>query len=176
MKKSISKLLALVLAFMFVFQTSFVALANDNEPDWVDVEMTQEEFDSILALNEQSSSSSMGGQASTQATGLIYAYSIAVSGSGTTLRIAGKTNCNMDVVKCGFSIITIQRRTSSTASWSTYKTYEDLYNNTFAYTLTKSITVPTNYQYRVTCTHYAKKNLFSTQKINNTSNVIALQP
>lgn len=174
MKKSISKILAILLAFMFVFQTSFIALANDNEPDWVDIEMTEEEFDSILALNEHSNSSSMSGQASTQATGLIASYSIAVSGSGTTLKIAGKTNCNPDVVKCGFTIITIQRRTSSTASWSTYKTYEDLYNNTSAYTLAKSITVPANYQYRVTCTHYAKKNLLSTQKINNTSNVISL--
>lgn len=174
MKKSISKILAILLAFMFVFQTSFIALANDNEPDWVDIEMTEEEFDSILALNEQSNSSLMGGQANTQATGLIISYSIAVSGSGTTLKIAGRTNCNSDVVKCGFTIITIQRRTSSTASWSTYKTYEDLYNNASAYTLAKTITVPSNYQYRVTCTHYAKKNLLSTQKINNTSNVISL--
>lgn len=174
MKKSIGKVLAILLSFMFVFQTSFIALANDNEPDWVDIEMTQEEFDSILALNEQSNSSSMSGQSNTQATNLIFAYSIAVSGSGTTLKIAGKTNCNPDVVKCGFSIITIQRRTSSTASWTTYKTYEDLYNNTFSYALAKSITVASNYQYRITCTHYAKKNLLSTQKINNTSNVVYL--
>lgn len=174
MKKSISKLLAIMLAFMFVFQTSLVALANDNEPDWVDIEMSQEEFDSILALNEHSNSSSMGGQASTQATGLIVSYGIGVSGSGTTLKIVGKTSCNSEVVKCGFTKVTIQRRTSSSASWTTYKTYEDLYENTFSYALAKSITVASNYQYRVTCTHYAKKSLLSTQKINNTSNVVYL--
>ena len=33
------------------------------------------------------------------------------------------------------------------------------------YTLNKSLTIATGYQYRVTAIHYAKKSLFSTQKI-----------
>lgn len=174
MKKSIGSILAILLALCFVIQTSIVALANDNEPDWEDITLTQEEFDSILAMNPQANSSSMSGQADTQATGLIVSYSVGVSCNGSTLLIAGKTNCNPEVVKCGFKTVTVQRRTSSSASWTTYKTYEDLYNNSFVYTLGKSLSVPTGYQYRVTCTHYAKKNLLSTQKINNTSNVIAI--
>ena len=38
--------------------------------------------------------------------------------------------------------------------------------------ISKSLTVTSGYQYRVTCTHYAKKSLLSTQKINNTSNTV----
>lgn len=174
MKKSINKILALLLVFTFIFQVSFVALADENEPDWEDITLTQEEFDEILALNPQRQTTSMSGQTDTKATGLIASYSIAISGNGSTLIIAGSTNCNPDVVKCGFKVVTIQRRTSSTASWTTYKTYEDLYYNTSVYTLAKTLTVPTGYQYRVTCTHYAKKNLLSTQKINNTSNTLAI--
>lgn len=161
-----SKLLAIVLSFLFIFQTSFTALAND-EPDWVDAYFTQEEFEEILSQN-------VNNQATTFASGLIYGYAIGLSGSGTNLYVAGKTTCDPDVVKCGFTVVTIKRRTSSTASWTTYKTYEDLYISNCAYTLAKTISVPTGYQYRVYCTHYAKKNLFSTEKINNTSNIIAI--
>lgn len=167
MKKTVSSLLAIVLSFLFIFQTSLVAFADD-EPDWEDVTLSQEEFDSILSKNQNN-------QASTYASGLILSYAIAISNNGSNLLVAGKTHCDPDVVKCGFSVITIKRRTSSTASWTTYKTYTDLYENDPAYTLTKTIAVATGYQYMVTCTHYAKKNIFSTQKINNESNVISIR-
>ena len=49
-----------------------------------------------------------------------------------------------------------------------YKTYEDLYIDDVAYILTKSLTVPTGYQYRVTCIHYAKKNIFDPIGMENT--------
>lgn len=174
MKKTISKVLALLLSLTLIFQISFIAFADESDPDWEDITLTQEEFDKILALNPQRQSTSMSGEADIQATSLILSYAIGITGNGSNLIISGRTNCNPDVVKCGFKVVTIQQRTSSTSSWTTYKTYEDLYNNNFAYTLSKSITVPTGYQYRVTCTHYAKKNLLSTQKINNTSNTLAI--
>ncbi|MGN0458521.1 MAG: hypothetical protein ACI4IL_06105 [Eubacterium sp.] len=166
MKKSISKLLAILLSILFIFQTSLVVLAED-EPDWQDITLTQEEFDEILSQNPNNG-------ISTYTSGLILNYAIAVSCSGSNLLIAGKTICAPSVVKSGFTVVTIKRRTSSTASWTTYKTYEDLYNSTPSYTLTKSIAVPTGYQYRVYCTHYAKKNLLSKEKIDNASNVIAI--
>jgi hypothetical protein len=109
-----------------------------------------------------------------RSSGLILSYGIAVSKSGSNLLIAGKTICDLDIIKCGFTVVTIKRRTSSSASWTTYKTYEDLYNSTSSYTLAKSIAVPTGYQYRVYCTHYAKKSLISTEKINNSSNIILI--
>lgn len=166
MKKSISRLLAIVLALLFVFQTSLTAFAED-EPDWQDVTLTQEEFDNIYYSNPSN-------QISTFASGLIISYGIAISSSGSNLLIAGRTLCDLDIVKCGFTVVTIKRRTASSLPWTTYKTYNDLYNSSSTYTLTKTISVSTGYQYRVYCTHYAKKNLFSTEKIENASNVIAI--
>lgn len=166
MKKSISKLLAILLSILFIFQTSLVVFAED-APDWQDITLTQEEFDSILEQNQSN-------QISPYTSGLIAAYAIAISGSGSNLLIAGETICAPSVVKSGFTILTIKRRTSSTASWTTYKTYEDIYDNDPSCILSKTITVPKGYQYRVYCTHYAKKNLFSKEKIDNASNVVAI--
>lgn len=164
MKKSISRALALLLAIMFLFQGALVSYADDELiDDWQDISLTDSEIDDIIALNPQ---------ASPRATGLIHTYGIGVTSSGSSLIIAGKTLCNSDVTKCGFTIVTVQHRKSSQYSWTDYRTYEDLYLNNTAYTLGKTISVATGYQYRVTCTHYAKKNILTTQKINNTSNVI----
>lgn len=174
MKKSISRILAIILAFMFLFQGAVISYADD-EPidDWQDIALTDKEIDDILALNPQMQSTQMG-NVEAQATGLIYTYGIGINASGSNLIIAGKTLCTADVVKCGFTIVTVQHRKSSSYSWTDYRTYTDLYNNNSAYTLAKTVTVATNYQYRVTCTHYAKKNVLTTQKINNISNVIAI--
>ncbi|MGN1122896.1 MAG: hypothetical protein ACI4RR_01015 [Eubacterium sp.] len=166
MKKAISQALAILLSFLFIFQTSLVAFADD-EPDWQDANWTQEEFNEILSQNPNN-------QISTYASGLIIAYSIAISANGSNLLIAGQTLCEPNVVKCGFTHITIKRRTSSSASWTTYKTYEDIYRENSTYALTKTIAVASGYQYRVYCTHYAKKNIFSTEKISNESNVVAI--
>ncbi len=166
MKKTMSRMLAIILSLLFVFQTGMVVFAED-EPDWQDITLTQEEMDEILNQNPNN-------QISPLASDLIYRYSIGISKSGSTLTIAGKTSCFADVVKCGFTVVTIQRRKNSSASWATYKTYEDLYRSSITYILSKSITVAKGYQYRVTCTHYAKKSLFSTQKIKNTSNTVTI--
>lgn len=166
MTKSISRILAIILSLLFVFQSSLVAFAED-EPDWQEASWTQEEFNEILNQNPNN-------LISTCTSGLIWVYAIAISSSGSTLMIAGKTFCDPDVIKSGFTKVTIKRRTSSTASWTTYKTYEDLYINTSTYSLSKNITVSRGYQYRVYCTHYAKKSLLSTEKIDNVSNVVAI--
>ncbi len=164
MKKSISKLLAVILSVLFIFQTSMVAFAED-EPDWEDANWSQEEFDEILNNNP-------GSQISPLTDGLINRARISISKSGTTLKIAGGTQCIPSVVKCGFKVVTIKRRSSSSASWSTYKTYDDLYNSSYNYSLGKTLTVPKGYQWKVYCTHYAKKSLFSTEKIENSSNIV----
>lgn len=165
MKRSISRILAILLAFMFLFQGALVSYA-DEEPidDWQDIALTDSEIDDIIALNPQMNNA--------RATGLIMTYGIGVTSSGSNLVMAGRTICISDVVKCGFSVVTIQHRKSSVYSWTDYRTYTDLYNNYSSYALSKTVAVATGYQYRVTCTHYAKKNVLTTQKINNTSNVI----
>lgn len=166
MKKLISRGLALILSFLFIFQTSTVSFANDNS-DWEDIAMTQDEFDSIFYQNPNNI-------IDTLTSGLIVSYGIAISSNGSNLLIAGKTICDPHVVKAGFTVVTIKRRAVSSEDWTTYKTFKDLYNSASSYTLTKTIAVPTGYQYRVYCTHYAKKSLFSTEKIENSSNVIAI--
>lgn len=166
MKKTISKLLAIMLSLLFVFQTSLVAFADDT-PDWEDASWTQEEFNEILSQNSNN-------QISSRTTGLITTYAVGISSSGSTLYIAGETLAIPSVIKCGFTVVTVKRRTSSTASWTTYKTYEDLYNDNPSYILSKTLSIPSGYQWRVYCTHYAKKSLLSTQKIENSSNVIAV--
>lgn len=164
--KKINSLFAILFAILLMFQCNLVAFAED-DPDWEDATWTQEEFNDILNQNPQN-------QVGTYASGLILSYAVGVSSSGSNLLIAGNTICHPDVNKCGFTVFTIQRRLRSTTSWTTYKTYEDLYRNSPSYTLTKTIAVPTGYQYRVVCTHYARKTIFSTQKISNTSNIVAI--
>lgn len=166
MKKAICKLLAIMLSLLFVFQTSLVAFADDT-PDWEDAIWSQQKFNEILNQNPNN-------QMAARATGLIAIYSIGISNDGLNLLIAGETLCAHDVIKCGFTVVTIKRRTSSTASWTIYKTYNDLYRDNSTYSLAKTLSIPSGYQWRVYCTHYAKKSLLSTQKIDNKSNVIAV--
>ncbi len=166
MKKVLLSVISLIMVIVTMVPTAFAQTVQ--VPEWEDLILTQEEFNAILAnntiytVNEEN-----------RATGLIAAYAIAISKSGTnTLNIAGQTAGTTVVVKSGFKEVVVQRRASSSASWTDYVTYEDIYIDEFAYVLGKSLTVPTGYQYRVTCIHYAKKNIFSVQKIDNVSNVI----
>lgn len=166
MKKALFSVISLVMVIFTLVPTAFAQ--NEKMPEWQDLVLTQEEYNAILANNTIHTTDE-----DNRATGLIAAYAIAISKSGTnTLNIAGKTTGTGDVVKSGFKEVVVQRRASSSASWSDYATYEDLYIDTGSYVLAKSLTVPTGYQYRVTCIHYAKKNIFSVQKIDNESNVI----
>ena len=166
MKKFLLSVISIVMVVFTLVPTAFAA--NEQLPEWQDLILTEEEFNAILANNTIYTVDE-----DTRATGLISAYAIAISKSGTnTQNIAGKTSGTTEVVKTGFKEVVVQRRASSSASWTDYYTYEDLYISEIAYVLAKSLTVPTGYQYRVTCIHYAKKNIFSVQKIDNVSNVI----
>ncbi|MBR6618822.1 MAG: hypothetical protein IKK85_00590 [Clostridia bacterium] len=166
MKKFLLSVISIVMVVFTLVPTAFAA--NEQLPEWQDLILTEEEFNEILSNNVVYTADE-----NTRASDLISAWSIAISKSGTnTLNIAGLTTGTTEVVKSGFKEVVVQRRTSSSASWTDYYTYEDLYISEVAYVLAKSLTVPTGYQYRVTCIHYAKKNIFSVQKIDNVSNVI----
>ena len=106
-----------------------------------------------------------------RASDLIAFYSIGISKDGNTLYVVGKTTGTTQVVKSGFKEVVIQRRVNSSSSWSDYMTYEDMYWDEVAYVFSKSLTVPSGYQYRATCVQYAKKNFFSVQKIDNVSKI-----
>ena len=166
MKKAFLSAISVIMIIVTLVPTAFAA--NETLAEWQDLILTEEEFNTILANNTIHTVDE-----DTRATGLISAYAIAISKTGTsTLNIAGKTTGTADVVKSGFKEVVIQRRASSSSSWTDYYTYEDLYIDEIAYVLGKSLTVPTGYQYRVTCIHYVKKNFLSVQKIDNVSNVI----
>ncbi|MBQ6931910.1 MAG: hypothetical protein IJN38_07260 [Clostridia bacterium] len=166
MKKFLLSVISIVTVITALVPTAFAV--SEQVPKWQDLLLTEEEFNAILANNTIHSVDD-----NTRATGLINLYAIAISKSGTnTLNIAGKTTGTPDVVKSGFKEVVVQRRASSSSSWTDYITYKDIYIDEFACNLGKKITVTTGYQYRVTCIHYAKKNIFSVQKIDNVSNIV----
>lgn len=146
---------------MIVPWSAFATEVEESE-EWEDIYLTDEEIDSILLESQFPAP---------YATGLINSWAIGISKSGSKLIIVGKTYCIPSVVKSGFKTVTIQRRSAS-IPWINYKVYTDIYNDNSSCVLSKSLTVPGDYQYKVTCTHYAKKNIFNTEKIDNTSNIL----
>lgn len=110
----------------------------------------------------------------TRVSGLILSYALSISKSGTSIVIKGKTSGSFDVVKCGFKNLTVERRKSSSSSWSDYYDYGDVYVNSTVSTVNTTLSVASGYQYRVTCKHYAKKSLLSTQTISNASAVLTM--
>ncbi|MCH5170580.1 MAG: hypothetical protein J1F24_04755 [Oscillospiraceae bacterium] len=167
MKKLIMSAIVFTLLISLLLPTVAFA-ADDSQPeDWQDISLTEQEIDDILALNPDN-------DISTYASNLIIMYNIAIAKSGSNLIIVGNTTGISEVKKSGFKEVVIQQRKTINDSWSTYIKYTDLYIDDPCYDLSKSITVPTGYQYRVTCVHYAKKSLLSTQKLSNTSNVVLI--
>ena len=161
MKKYIAIFLA-TLMIMCCF-TSYTAFADEQTDD--NIVISEEEFNVLEHIDAV--------YTETRATGLITNKRIAIAKNGSNLIISGYTKCLSSVKKCGFKTIKIQRKKSSETSWSTYKTYSSLYAESNTDTLSKSVTVPSGYQYRVTATHYAKKSLFSTQSIDATTGYLS---
>lgn len=152
------RFITFVLIWFYVFQLfSFSSFANDfTHLDRI-VVTTNENVEDI----------------SDRASGLIFSYSLSIARQGnTTLVIGGETVCDSVVVKCGFKNLKVERRQNSTSSWSEYYNYGNLYYDTNVYNLHKELQVDPGYQYRVTCKHYAKKNILNTQTISNTSNIV----
>ena len=159
---------ALIVALCMITAFPFNSFAIDGEKvQWYDIDLTENEIQRILDLNPQNNASS-------RASDLILAFNIAIAKSetGTNLNLVAKLVCDLDVVKCGFKKIVIQRRTNANVAWSTCFTFEDLYDDCPDYLIARQIAVSTGYQYRAVCTFYAKKNILSTQKIELTSNVV----
>ena len=108
-----------------------------------------------------------------QASGLIYQYDLSASKKdSTTLTIYGLTDCDPVVVKCGFKNLKVQRRVNSSFSWSDFYDYGNEYVDSSHMAIGRDLPVDPGYQYRVTCKHYAKKNILNTQTISNTSNIV----
>lgn len=151
MKSFLKKAVCVIFAVLMLLPANICAMANDAYAP-----------ETVEAQNEDMA----------RISGLISTYYIGISASGTQLTFVAKIACKPEVVKSGFKEIMIQRRKSSTDSWADYFSYKELYANGSSYTYATTVPVTSGYQYRATCKHYAKKNLFSTQTINDTSNTI----
>lgn len=110
--------------------------------------------------------------AETRATGLILIYGLEISVTGTSIKIIGETYCDDSVVKSGFKNLTVQRKKVTDSSWSDYYDFGNVYEDSYYASINTTLAVTSGYQYRVTCKHYAKKNILLTQSISNTSNVV----
>lgn len=162
MKRLVSLLLiAFILFTCCVFQTNAI---NEEKfiPYVIDLSLTSPIYENA---NESTES---------RATGLIMSYGLEISATGTTIRILGETYCAGSVVKSGFKNLVVQRKKVSSSTWSDYYDYGDLYSDTYAASVNTTLAVESGYEYRVTCKHYAKKNLLVTQSISNTSNVVSV--
>lgn len=154
MKKFIS-VVSFICAIIFCVSPVTALASNDTQDNAV---FSVEEFEALehtYAVYSQ-----------TRATGLITDYKLGIAKSGSSLLISGYTYGSSEVTKCGFTEVIVERRANSSSSWSEYATYKDLYSSSNSYNLSKSVSVTGGYQYRVTATHYAKKSLFSVQKID----------
>ena len=160
MKKYISLFFAALMLFSCIIP--FSAFAAESTED--DAYFTQAEFEALEHLEAE--------YMQTRATGLITDKRLAIGKSGSNLVISGYTYGTSEVSKVGFTEVTVQRKKSSATSWSNYKTYTSLYSDSTRYNLGKTVAVEAGYQYRVTGTHYAKKSLFSTEKIDATTGAL----
>lgn len=161
MKRILSFLLCLVLTFsFFTFDTK--AAEDAFEPYIVDFVITSQ--GEIFETSEEN----------TRVTGLITDYFLSLSKTGTTLKITGRTQGIIEVVKSGFKGLTVERRKSSADDWEEYYDYGNVYVDTYIASLSTTLAVASGYQYRVTCKHYAKKSLLVTQTISNTSGIVTV--
>lgn len=161
MKNFLSLFVALIM--LSLFNTS--AFAKSDEVFAADDYITAQNFENL----EQVSSDDE--EVSVCATGLITGYRVALAKDGNYLIIKGGTECTEEVKKCGFKYIKLQQYKNG--SWVDYKTFEDLYADSNSYTVTKSVAAEKGYSYRVVAQHYAKKSLFSTEKIVNSTSSLS---
>ncbi|MBQ3137075.1 MAG: hypothetical protein IJB74_06285 [Clostridia bacterium] len=160
MKKMITVMVCIALMFSF-FTLDVNALdKNASFPYVIDFNVTS---DYDLVVSDENG---------TRATGLINSYSLYLTKTGSTLHITGFTMGSTEVVKSGFKDLTVQRRKTTDDPWEDYYEYGNLYVDAFAANLDTTLAVAANYQYRVTCKHYAKKNILSVQTISNVSNIV----
>ena len=159
MKKILSIFISLVTTFSFFSLNVGASFDDMPVPYVVDFSLTT---GSDIDVND------------VRATGLISSYGLSLSKNSITLNISGRTNGSVEVVRTGFKDLTVQRRASSADAWEDYYEYGNLYVDAVMANLETTLVVESGYQYRISCKHYAKKNLLSVQTIANTSNIVTV--
>lgn len=165
MENKIKSVFIIVLCFVCVF--SFQAFAFEkNDIEVSNIVLSQEEINEILAFGNTYTPEE-------RATGLIFRGAVAINDDYKLLQFVGTIGCSPEVVKCGFEDIVVQRRASSSSAWTHYYTFDDSYEESNTHTVVKAVTTVTGYEYRVVCNLYAKKNIFSVERIDMVSNIMA---
>ena len=111
--------------------------------------------------------------AETYASGLIISTELTISKDGSKLILYALTDCALSVKKCGFTEIIIQRKKPTSTRWEDHKVYLDTYTDGTSLEFNKVVTLNSGYQYRATAVHYAKKSIFSTQKVSSTTGALS---
>lgn len=165
MKNAIRLISVILLCITFTIPT-YALYTNESETTDLNIIISTDEFNQILSNGNMYF-------ATERATGLIDSGGVGIDNDFKMLRMAGIINCDVDVVKCGFEDIIVQRRASASSSWTTYHTFDDYYIDSPSNSIIRAVTVVTGYEYRVILTLYAKKNIFSVQRIDIESNILA---
>lgn len=163
------QIIKLVFIFTLCFTTLFSVNAQAYDTEKIteqSIFLTQNEINEILAQGNHYT-------ATDRATGLLLDGSAAINDDYSLLQFVGTVNCIMEVVRCGFEDITVQQRRNSSYSWSSYYQFDDDYFDLYSHTTVKAVTVAPGYEYRVKVTLYAKKNIFSVQRVDIYSNIKA---
>lgn len=155
------KIIALFTAMILFILPCFTASAANEQPITGDYYISEEEFMKLEHVGSESN------DIVAYASGLIASKSLSLAIDGNNLIIRADTIGTTEVVKCGFKYITLQRYESGV--WKDYVTFEDIYSESSYCSTSKYVAAPRGYNYRVTARHYAKKSLFSTEKIDNTT-------
>ena len=134
MKRFLKIALVVVLCIASLFPMKSFAIDGE-KVQWYNIDFPESEIQRILGLNPQD-------EASTRASDLIVSYNVGIAKDGSTIKLVAKMVCDGDVVKCGFKKILIQKRATTSSSWSTCLTLEDLYYNGYAHSIGRIISVP----------------------------------
>lgn len=116
----------------------------------VNAETVSEDIDVSYLMTEDA----ILGYSQNQTWGVYYSdgYSIINKISSTKIGAGGVTNA---AVKCEVRVTAILERKTSSGSWARVTSWTQTNENAFSAMISKSVTVPSGYYYRVRCSHYA---------------------
>lgn len=163
MKKLISLLLVVFTLALPSF-SAFAAVGGEAASD--DYYISDEDFAKLEHVDSESN------MISVYTNGLIANKTLSMAKNENNLIIKASTRGVKEVKKTGFTYIKLQQYKNG--SWIDYKTYEDIYSESTQCGVTKSVAATKGYKYRVVAVHYAKKSIFSTEKISNSTSALSL--
>lgn len=168
LKKVFCGLLAAMMAGVMLCPMTAMAIdaQEADAPIAVEVQMTREEFEQLEYVEGINNT----GDIMPLATGLITRCKLDMGRGGSTIvTVYAGTDSIPEVSKCGFTELRLQRRINANYAWENYWSRTDLFEETQSFSRVYDVYITPGYQYRLYGVHYAYKNIFSTQKIENST-------